>query len=554
MSSTPTVSSTVSSAVTVSSPAVLSLDVPELIKTKLAAVKDTVETQAFLTITAVSTSLEAMATTKAQKMSPIEFQTWAQGVGELLQEQFGSNVQAITVTEGNMALVKDLIQQLSKDLGEIATVSETKLMQELRSNNVTLKKQGSSFDSHSSTAWSAFQTHGALKHPEGKLDREDLLCARLYSMDKGQLSTVCYTTVNEGFWKFASFDAGIKAEGKEIMNLWKFFIFHLNTAISELKGTTGVFYRGQTHNPYDDGTLKPGGVIVLSAFTSCSANKETALRFANQKLMYEINIPTEYGASIKEYSIFKTEDELLLPPGTSFRVDGIEKGKDGYQWYLKMTCLGVTATPQPTAPLVDLAKQQQQQQKKQLQDDFWTALSEGNALFFLHNKLSVEEGFLKKEWNSKGETALFVAARYSGNAVIILWLLARHVGLDEKCQDGATALHGAALGKHKGAIKVLLRKGAKRDVENKKQLTVMEESPDIMKEVLGELETEENYNREDVVSLKRSARILEGQIAEQNKELRKQADEINELKKHDAERDQEIQELKKAVAGLLNKK
>jgi len=82
----------------------------------------------------------------------------------------------------------------------------------------------------------------------------------------------------------------------------------------------------------------------------------------------------------------------------------------------------------------------------------------------------------------------------------------------------------------------------------------MEESPDIMKEVLGELETEENYNREDVVSLKRSARILEGQIAEQNKELRKQADEINELKKHDAERDQEIQELKKAVAGLLNKK
>ena len=138
--------------------------------------------------------------------------------------------------------------------------------------------------------------------------------------------------------------------------------------------------------------------------------------------------------------------------------------------------------------------------------------------------------------------------------MIILWLLARHVGLDEKCQDGATALHGAALGKHKGAIKVLLRKGAKRDVENKKQLTVMEESPDIMKEVLGELETEENYNREDVVSLKRSARILEGQIAEQNKELRKQADEINELKKHDAERDQEIQELKKAVAGLLNKK
>ena len=47
------------------------------------------------------------------------------------------------------------------------------------------------------------------------------------------------------------------------------------------------------------------------------------------------------------------------------------------------------------------------------------------------------------------------------------WLLERNVGFDGQCQDGAKALHGAALGKHKGAIKFLLEKGAKRDVKNK---------------------------------------------------------------------------------------
>ena len=43
------------------------------------------------------------------------------------------------------------------------------------------------------------------------------------------------------------------------------------------------------------------------------------------------------------------------------------------------------------------------QQQKQLQDDFWTALSEGNALFFLHNKHSFTTEFLKQGKNGKGK-------------------------------------------------------------------------------------------------------------------------------------------------------
>ena len=181
----------------------------------------------------------------------------------------------------------------------------------------------------------------------GKLDPEDLLCARLYSMDKSELSTVCYTTVNEGLRKSASFDTGTKAEGEKVKGRWKLFISHLATSISELKGTTGVHYRGQTYIPDDVGTLKPGSVIVWPAFTSCSTNTQVALNFAGKQLMHEINIPTEYGGSIKKYSFYKSEDELMFPPCSSFRVDGVEKGKDGCQWYLKMTCLGVTATRSP---------------------------------------------------------------------------------------------------------------------------------------------------------------------------------------------------------------
>ena len=89
-------------------------------------------------------------------MSPVEFQTWVQGVGELFQEQLGSNVEAITVTEGNKVQVKGMIQQLSRDLGEAATLSEAKLRQELKRNKVVFKN--GTIDSHRSSAWSAFES------------------------------------------------------------------------------------------------------------------------------------------------------------------------------------------------------------------------------------------------------------------------------------------------------------------------------------------------------------------------------------------------------------
>ena len=58
-------------------------------------------------------------------------------------------------------------------------------------------------------------------------------------------SKACYTTVNDGLRRSASFDSSQKAEGDLIKKQWKLFISHLTTSVSELKGTTGVHYRGQ---------------------------------------------------------------------------------------------------------------------------------------------------------------------------------------------------------------------------------------------------------------------------------------------------------------------
>ena len=116
-------------------------------------------------------------------------------------------------------------------------------------------------------------------------------------------------------------DQGKKQQGAKIREEWKFFILHLSSTISELKGTTGLHYRGQTYIPADTHTLKPGMVMAWPAFTSCSTNKGVAINFSKGKLLYEIRIPSEYGGNIKEYSVYQGEDELVFPPFTSFRVD-----------------------------------------------------------------------------------------------------------------------------------------------------------------------------------------------------------------------------------------
>jgi len=200
-----------------------SAKVPEVIKTKLAAVKDLVETQAFLTIhrkkvglcttcfffyvkrspivhnslffsvTAVSPSLEALATTKAQQLSPSEFQTWAQGT-----------------KRGNWT-----------------------------------QRTCSVLDC---TPWTLASCPPCATPPSTRAS--------------GSLPAL----------------TGIKAEGEKVKGLWKLFISYLTTSISELKGTTGVHYRGQTHIPNDVGALKPGSVIVWPAFTSCFTNRDFAKR------------------------------------------------------------------------------------------------------------------------------------------------------------------------------------------------------------------------------------------------------------------------------------
>ena len=145
-------------------------------------------------------------------------------------------------------------------------------------------------------------------------------------MDKGELSKVCYTTVNQGLRDSAeSVDQVKRQQGEKVRGEWKIFISHLSTTLSELKGTTGTHYRGQSYIPPDTPSLKPGNAMVWPAFTSCSTKQSVGLHFSRSKLLYEIKILFEYGGSVREYSYYKSEDELVFPPFTSFRVDEVMK-------------------------------------------------------------------------------------------------------------------------------------------------------------------------------------------------------------------------------------
>ena len=59
-------------------------------------------------------------------------------------------MRAITLTEGNKRQVKEMIRQLSTDLGEASSVSEAMLRQELEGNNVFVVEGNGTMDSHKS--------------------------------------------------------------------------------------------------------------------------------------------------------------------------------------------------------------------------------------------------------------------------------------------------------------------------------------------------------------------------------------------------------------------
>eukprot|EP01103_Thecamoeba_quadrilineata_P005844 TRINITY_DN15595_c0_g1_i1.p1 TRINITY_DN15595_c0_g1~~TRINITY_DN15595_c0_g1_i1.p1 ORF type:complete len:940 (+),score=184.54 TRINITY_DN15595_c0_g1_i1:279-2822(+) len=134
---------------------------------------------------------------------------------------------------------------------------------------------------------------------------DDVISAKLYTYEKPRL----YAYVNR-----------LLRENKldELQGL-KLFFFHLRRATQILPGVLEdtVVFRGFPKEFTKE--YKVGGQVVWNGFSSTSTNRKVAESFG-AGFMCEIHLPAGIGCMLKPYSVFKHEDELLLPPFTTFNV------------------------------------------------------------------------------------------------------------------------------------------------------------------------------------------------------------------------------------------
>ena len=97
---------------------------------------------------------------------------------------------------------------------------------------------------------------------------------------------------------------------------WKDYLFHLQKALSKLPNEECQVYRGIPHNEIFT-NYKLGRKIHYSAFTSTTTNKSEAIEYAGDSGVV-LCIQVFNGKSIKDYSVFPREDEILLSPNMSF--------------------------------------------------------------------------------------------------------------------------------------------------------------------------------------------------------------------------------------------
>ena len=122
--------------------------------------------------------------------------------------------------------------------------------------------------------------------------------------------------------------------------------YHLKNAVTHLEGVQEShesFWRGQRRfYPNDDNvppdpekgqengySYFPGNTVTWNCFTSISTAREAAERFAHKGadggvLFKLVKMQRNFGAAFKHLSVFPDEEEILIPPGSSFRVAKID--------------------------------------------------------------------------------------------------------------------------------------------------------------------------------------------------------------------------------------
>jgi len=126
----------------------------------------------------------------------------------------------------------------------------------------------------------------------------------------------------------------LRKRSPEIYEKWRGYLYYLQSALSKFPNIETTVYRGIPAENFEliKKEYKEKRPIFWSAFSSSTPDLKVAQGFAKQNGII-IKIKIYSGKIIKDYSIIKGEDEILLKPNSKFVVTkGIYQHTDGYSY------------------------------------------------------------------------------------------------------------------------------------------------------------------------------------------------------------------------------
>jgi len=164
------------------------------------------------------------------------------------------------------------------------------------------------------------------------------------SNDVEKVATHIYTT-DDMYRPFNTDHRGGRGDAK-----WPQFTRTLTNAVEHFAvppADSCTLYRGQPALYDLEGAVKQHGnaVDVWNTFTSCSTVLTKAVQFAGAGVVLEITgrMPRTCHGHIDHVSFYPNEEEVLILPGTAFRVvsnDPAKAKEVGVKWYVKLECIG----------------------------------------------------------------------------------------------------------------------------------------------------------------------------------------------------------------------
>jgi len=473
--------------------------VPKAVRDQFAGVMGDQEVVAFLTMVSVSPSLQTLVLQKLSQVTQERFLRWARDSGSHFRAYYGRAVDYVVVTPQRVEGVRIMLQRLSKELGLVAASGKSKLRKELSSQGVTLYNK--EVDTHQSEVVDLYARKKYARRSPKNAGPEELLAVRLFSLPKFEIQplfsqsieTYLKDVTSEGTLKLRSAEEKERdekekgKEGKEKeRETWKHSLSHLCKATSDLRGVQGRIYRGHPTVTPDLEQLRPGGVVTFPSFTPCLTHLDAARKMAGNRVMFEISVTREFGCLVKDYSYYRIEHEVLLPPFACFRVSSVERDYLGSALHIRLECCFIPPAIAPLLPPIPPLSPDEERARQKA--DFFLAITEGNALFFLHNK-KIPADFAKEK-NERGQTPLHVAARHSGSEYVMVWLLVNGADVNATDLNGSTPLHLSVAAKQKSLTKILLQRGALLDVRNLAGKVPRDENPDFLTQLMAKLKME----------------------------------------------------------------